>query len=122
MNNLIKDQLKDCKHALLPYWDDDTTEIVIRKGDIKRELKFDVGLYFQIEIPDSLVHPTEESTLAKNWNGNTTPPSTIFNCVVQQVMGKMVKVDGVGVIGGVATNLRWNGWLPIGSVKILGEI
>lgn len=122
MNELIKEQLKECKHALLPEWNDNTTHIYIERGRIKKEYKFEFGLYFQIEIPDSIVNPIEESTLAKNWNGNTNPPANIFNCVVQQVMGKMVKVDGVAVIDGVATNNRWNGWLPISQVKILGEL
>lgn len=122
MNNLIKEQLLGCKHAKLPIWDDSTTHIFIEKGSIKKELKFEFGNYYQIQISSSVVNPIEESTLSKNWNGGTNPPSEIFNCVVQQLMGKMVKVDGVAVIDGVATNNRWNGWLPIGQVKILEEL
>jgi hypothetical protein len=106
----------------LPEWDDSTTCLVIKKGSIKKELKFEFGNYYQIQISDSIVNPTQESTLAKNWNGNTNPPSHIFNCVVQQLMGKMVKVDGVAVVDGIATDTRWNGWLPINLVKILGEL
>ena len=122
MNNLIKDQLLSCEHVLLPVWDDNTTEIFIKRGSVRKKLKFEFGGYYQIEISDSILNPSEESTLAKNWNGNTVPPSKIFNCVVQQVMGKMVKVDGVAVIDGIATANKWNGWLPISEVKILGEI
>ena len=85
-------------------------------------MKFEFGNYYQIQISKSVVNPIEESTLSKNWNGGTNPPSEIFNCVVQQIMGKMVKVDGVAVIDGIATNIRWNGWLPIGQVKILEEL
>ena len=122
MNNLIKDQLLSCKHVLLPYWDDNSREIIIKKGSIKKELKFEFGNYYQIQISNSVVNPTNESTLSKNWNGGTNPPSEIFNCVVQQLMGKMVKVDGVAVIDNIATDIRWTGWLPTGQVKILGEL
>nr|DAD82715.1 MAG TPA: hypothetical protein [Siphoviridae sp. ctrpg19] len=122
MNELIKKQLLACEHVVLPTWDDNTTLITIKKGSIKKELKFEFGCYYKIEISDKVLSPTSESTLAKNWNGNTVPPSKIFNCVVQQLMGKMVKVDGVAVIDNVATDQKWNGWLPISEVVILEEI
>ena len=47
-----------------------------------------------------------------------------MNICVVQVMGKMVKVEGVGfdINLGVTLPCYWIGWLPMGNVKIMEEI
>ena len=122
MNWIIKEQLQKVEHIILPEWDDNTTRLFIPRGCYKKPIRIEVGKYLRIEISDLVLNPPPDFTLAQNWNGNTIPPSKIFNCVIQQVMGKMIKVDGVSVINDIPTNDRWSGWLPQSEIKILGEI
>ena len=124
VNKIIKEQLLKVEHIILPKWDENTTHLFIPKGSYKAPIILSVGKYIQIEISDMVLNPPQGFTLAQNWNGNTVPPAKIFNCVVQQVMGKMIKVDGVGFNASlnVPTNDRWSGWLPQSEIKILGEI
>ena len=41
-----------------------------------------------------------------------------MNCEIVQIMGKMIKVNAVGV----DTSNTWSGWLPRKSMHILEEI
>lgn len=124
MNKLIFEQLHKVEHVILPPFDNDTTLIKIPKGNIRKELKFEVNHYYLICIDDVIINPNGPTTLSINWNGGTNPPTKYMNIVCRQVMGKMVKVEGVGfdLQNSCTINVSWLGWLPQGNVKILEEI
>ena len=124
MTDFIMQLLKQCKFCSLPAYDKDTTQINIKKQLPKKDPEFIVGKCFLICIDDYILNPPEGFTLAKNWNANTNPPCKYMNINVLQVMGKMVKIEGIGfdMDIGSPTNAIWTGWLPTGNVKILEEI
>lgn len=119
MDKIIKEQLNKCKVANIPFFDDSTTEILIQKGG-KAIIKDDLILnhYYRIEVEDYIVKPYEGFTLHDNWNNGIAPKDKIMNCEITQIMGKMIKVEAVGV----DTNDRWSGWLPRKSIHIIEEI
>ena len=66
---------------------------------------------------------------------NTDNPSVVYNFIygygrpiyISQTLNPrgiliVIYENGVAVIDGIATDIRWNGWLPIGQVKILEEL
>ena len=124
MNKLIEKELKKCQYAQVPEFDSNTVNLYIPKTGIRKKLEAKVGAYFFIEIDDLILHPSEGHTLSVNWNGGTVPPCKHMNVCCIQVMGKMFKVEGVGVDTetGAALGVAWTGWLPQTSVKFIKEL
>ena len=124
MSNFAIELLKKCKHCKLPNLNGDETYIHIDKQIPKKDPEFSVGKCFLICIDDYILNPPEGFTLAKNWNANTNPPCKYMNISVLQIMGKMVKIEGIGfdMNEGKPINATWTGWLPIGNVQIMEEI
>lgn len=124
MNKLIKKQLQNLKKCQLPPYNEDTYKIIIPKNSIKKELGLEVDHCYQIEIEDYILNPSLDSSLSQNWNGGTVPPSKYMNICILQLMGKMIKVDGIEV--DVATNSiknnTWSGWLPRNAIKVRCEV
>lgn len=120
MNSIIYDQLKKCKIAKIPEFDDNTTEITISKNSVKNIISNDLILnhYYKIEVEDYIIKPYTGFTLHDNWNNGIIPKDKVMNCEIIQIMGKMVKVEAVGV----DTNNQWSGWLPRKSFRVLEEI
>jgi hypothetical protein len=119
MFKIIKDQLNKCKVANIPLYDEGTTEILIPKGG-KAVIKDDLILNkcYKIAVEDYIVKPYEGFTLHDNWNKGIAPKDKIMNCEIVQIMGKMIKVEAVGV----DTNNTWSGWLPRKAMHILEEL
>lgn len=124
MNKLIEKELRKCTYAEIPTFDETTTTLYIPKSGIRKKLQATVGSYFLIEIEDHILVPDEGSTLASNWNKGTVPPCKHMNVCCIQVMGKMFKVEGVGVNIETGDTLEcfWTGWLPQTSVKFIKEL
>lgn len=119
MDKIIKEQLNKCKVANIPFFDDNTTEIIIQRGD-NAIIKDDLILnhYYKIEVEDYIIKPYDGFNLASNWNNGVVPKDKVMNCEITQIMGKMIRVEAVGV----NTNNSWSGWLPRKSIHILEEI
>lgn len=124
MNEIIEKQLKNLKKCQLPPYTDETTEIFIPKGSIKKELGLELNHCYQIEIADYVLNPSPEFSLAQNWNNNTVPPCKYMNVCIMQLMGKMIKVEGIGfdIENQCPINNVWGGWLPRESIKVRLEI
>lgn len=117
MNKLIEKELKNISVAILPEYDNNTTEIFISKGTRSADyLSFEKGRYYKIELNDILLNPEKESLILHvQWNNNIIPKDKFMNVEVLEKMGNMIKVSGTGVN---SVN-SWSGWLPIDCVKIL---
>ena len=124
ITNTIKKQIEKCVRCNVPPITDDTTSVFIPKNSIKEKLGFKKDNFYLIEIEDYVINPPPGFSLAQNWNGGTTPPSNYMNICCIQLMGKMVRVDGVGFDINTNSTLdkTWNGWLPTAAVKIIKEI
>lgn len=124
MNNIIKKQLQNLKKCQLPPYNEEDTEIFIPKNSIKKELGLSLNHCYQIEIADYVLNPPPDYSLAQNWNGNTKPPAKVMNVCIIQLMGKMIKVDGIGFDDNTQSPLpcSWGGWLPREAIKVRSEI
>ena len=116
MNLLIKKELDNVNCALMSSYEENCTHIFIQKG-IKdaKYLSVEENKYYQIKVKDYIIHPYEGFILHSQWNNNIIPPDDTMNVHILQIMGKMVRVNGVGV--NVPTN--WAGWLPKESFEII---
>lgn len=117
MNKIIKKQLEKVRFAGLPPYDDTTTTIIITKRGMQQEDVVEIGKYFQISIENYIINEPPNFTLSSNWNGGTKPTDVSMNVEITNVLGKMVKVKGVGVNDGK----NWEGWLPRKSFKVEKE-
>lgn len=115
MNKFVKQELEKL-NDILPYWDENTTHLVITKdkhGVINNPLY--IGNKFTIKIENYIINQPPNFSLAENWNGGTVPPEEILEVEIIQLMGKMTKVKAVGK----CTRISWEGWLPNKSFKIV---
>lgn len=124
MNKLILDQLQKCEHCSVPTYDENTTMLFIPKHSVKKPLVLEKDHCYQIEIADYILNPTEGFTLSQNWNSGTNPPTKVMNICVIQIMGKMIKIEGIAFDDQAQCplNQTWTGWLPQTAIKIRGEI
>lgn len=124
MNEYIKAQLKLCSVAQIPEFDDSTTVINIPKGKRLSISDVAVGDYYLIELEDYIINPPPNFDLHINWNNNIKPVDKYLNCEIIQVMGKMIKVSGVGFnyLYNETTDHIWEGWLPRKSFKIIRRL
>lgn len=123
MNEIIKEQLKLLKVAELPEFDDNTTDITIPKQEAK-EYNINVGKCYLIELENYIINPPETFTLHINWNNNIIPKDKYMKVEIVGIMGKMVKVNGVGYdfVNKLDLNTMWEGWLPRKAITIIKEL
>ena len=121
---IIKSRLNRCKVAVIPYFDDNTDELIIEKGDQITEDSVKQGDYFLIELEDYLIKPSDNFNFHVNWNKNIIPKDKFMKCEVTHLMGKMIRIVGVGYNPNTKTDLMtsWEGWLPKKSVKFLTRL
>ena len=124
MNPIIKDQLERCKVAQLPAYSDEDTLICIPKGAGVEVSPYQVHKCYLMELADWIIHPSDDFTLAANWNKGSVPKSSYYLAEISQVMGKMVKITGRGY--DITTNQptldMWEGWLPQKGIKLIKEL
>ena len=121
MNKIIEDQLKKVKVVKIPHYDDSTTEILIKKSDSGSAPNPDElveGKYYTIVVANYIVNPFDGFTLHDNWNNGIKPTDIRMNIEVLQIIGKMVKVNAIGV----TDKKPWSGWLPQKSILSFEEI
>ena len=123
MNEIIKEQLKLLKVAELSEFDDNTTEITIPKQEAK-EYNINIGKCYLIELENYIINPPETFTLHINWNNNIIPKDKYMKVEIVGIMGKMVKVNGVGYdfVNKLDLNTMWEGWLPRKAITIIKEL
>lgn len=123
INPLIKEQLNKCEVADIPPFDDSTLNMVIPKKS--KEKNFQINKYYIIELSDYIINPSDIVSFHINWNQGRVPKSKYLKVCVSQMMGKMIKVDGIGfdINSNVDLNDSYAGlWLPAKDVKIVKEI
>lgn len=123
LNPLMKEQLNKCEVADIPSFDDNTLELVIPKKS--KEKNFQLNKYYIVELADYLVNPGEIVSFHINWNQGRVPKNKYLKVCVSQLMGKMIKVDGIGFDPKSNKDLEdfyTNLWLPSNDVKIIKEI
>lgn len=115
MNPLILEQLKKCRVARIPEFDENTTFLEIPQVITA---SYEPGQRYIIELDDYLL---KSCTIHTNWNNNILPTSKYYKCEYIKTIGKMIKIVGVEYNPETeeSSNLTWEGWLPSNNIKIL---
>ena len=115
INKFTFQELKKIENLLPTDWE---TKREFTIGIIGNSIpKINVGDRFTIRVENYIINQPSNFTLSENWNHNTVPPEEILDVEVIQLMGKMTKVSAIGK----CTRIRWEGWLPNKSFKIIKE-
>ena len=124
MNSIILKQLKKCKVASVPDFDENTTHLVIPKQDEEVSQQFIPSHFYLVELENYILHPPEGFSLHQNWNNNIIPQAKYYKCHCLQIMGKMVKIEGAGYDWDNQQDLAtaWCGWVPAKAIKIIKEL
>ena len=118
MNKFIKQQLQNIKVAEIPDYKDSDGVILFKKIDSKSSQGLLQGGSYHVRLANYIIHPYEGFTLHANWNNDIIPTDNEMKVEVLQVMGKMVKIRGIGV----HDSKFWTGWIPIKSLDIIEVI
>ena len=123
MNKFVKEQLSKVKIADLPPYDDSTVTMLIKKQTGSGSMLQRDKCYI-IQVEPYVLTLSDGFTLHENWNGGVPPKHEFMKAEVTQIMGKMIKINSVGYDykNDVDTNDMWEGWLPMKSIKVLGEL
>ena len=125
MNKYILEQLKKCVVADVPPLNGDEESIYVPMGDKRMNLPtLQVNNYYLIKLENYITNPPQGFTLHVNWNKGIVPVDTYMKCHVEQIMGKMVRINGVGFDyeNKVDKSSSWEGWLPIEAVSIIQQL
>lgn len=122
MNNIIKKQLEKVTATNIEF-NDDTISIYIPKTTSYNLTSLKKDNCYLIELDDSLLNPSSNSTLASNWNAGRIPEYKYYNAEINSILNKMVQVTAVPVINGEAIYIKqFYGWLPFDQIKIIKQL
>lgn len=94
----------------------------------KPYIQFELDHCYIIELADYIINPPPNFTLQDNWNKGVIPKSKYLRVLITQKMGKMNKVDGIGVkkVNDDFINTddeNYLGlWLPEAGMKLITEM
>ena len=121
INKLIQKELEKVVIADISNYNPTTNQIIIPRFN---QVLMKENEYYLIRIDDEILHPGNNSTLAINWNQGSVPTSKYMKVDVIKVMGKMIRVNGIGYDyeNKRDKNEIWSGWLPITHIKVIEKI
>ena len=124
MNKIVKEQLRLCKVADIPSFDDNTTTIHISKKSSSNGVAIREGHCYFIELSKYLLVPNDGFNFHQNWNNNVLPTYSRYKCECTKILGKVIKIYGVGY--NTETNSdttdTWTGWLPLEGITVISEL
>lgn len=85
----------------------------------------EVGKWYVLQLPKSLLDPNVSRALSTNWNHGNVPMHEIMRATPTKKMGNMYLLHGDYLDEGYNSMAQWGeweGWLPIDEVTILKEI
>lgn len=118
---LIEKELSKVIIADLSNYNSDSGKFFIPRY---RQFQFKEGYYYIIELSDKLLVEDPTSTLAANWNSGRIPPFKYMKACVDKVLGKMIKVTGLGYnyLENKDLDKIWEGWLPIEQLRVFSVL
>lgn len=124
MNPFIAKELNKVKVARIPPFDNSTTYLKLEKISTVNTVSLVLNHYYLIELANYIIHPPENFNLHINWNNNNVPKYMYMKCQVIQLMGKMVKIDGIACDMKDLSDIdyKWQGWLPLKSISVIKEL
>jgi hypothetical protein len=124
MNKFALEQLRNVKVAELPPYDETTMSMVIPKQSIGSGVGVIRDHCYVLQLAPYVLNAPEGYTLHDNWNGGIPPKHEFMKAEVTQIMGKMIRVNGIGFDykNNIDTNDVWEGWLPAKSITVIREL
>lgn len=122
MNKIIEHELKKCRVAPLPQWEEGATHIFIPKLTVIRSHQMLPNHLYLIKIKPSVKHDT---ALAANWNNNRYPVYTYYKVEKLTEVGQMIKVNGIGYDPELNQDLltaSFYGFLPSDGFEVVQEV
>lgn len=114
MNKLVKMELTKIARDTGISFDDNTTQIFIKKSGSEQSSQIEQNKVYSITIADYVINPPSTFSLAETWNNGTKPTLTQQKVLVVQILGKMIKVQSL--------DENWTGWLPSKAILNSTEI
>ena len=118
MNNIIRQQLQNVSVTHIEF-DDESTRIFIPKTIKILGSSLKKGEYYMLKLYENVTHPSENSTLASNWNNGVIPKHDMYTVEILDNMGKMIKVNGVA---NVDPTDNFYGWLPYSGFEVINKL
>lgn len=120
MTEYIKQQLEKCIFADLTNFDASTNTYHIKKYSKPR---YDVGKCYLVKISKELIN-NKMIPLSANWNNGRAPQNEYYKIYVNQMAGKMLKVDALAFDMTTKQDLQemFSGYFPIDYLEQLAEI
>ena len=118
MNKIIRDQLNRVTTTKIEYNENDTY-IFIPKTIRILNSSLEKGRYYIISLFDSILYPSESSTLASNWNKGYIPKHRIYTVEILDNIAGMVHIDGVA--NDELTD-NFYGWLPYDGFEVIKKL
>lgn len=112
LNKFIEAQLNK---ITLPIIQLEPNKLIFKRQSTGNNSEFNIGDVYNIEVENYIINPPPDFSLADNWNFGTVPPEKELSAKVLQVVGKMIKFSCTGK----TSNITWEGWLPLKSIKII---
>jgi len=117
MKDIIKKQLEEVKAVELEFTDSTTSLFIPKTFKITQASMSKGGVYI-IDLHSNITHPSDDSTLASNWNNGKVPEYDRYIVEVQDNVGKMLKVTGVACDNNTS---QFIGWLPYDGFDVLSK-
>lgn len=126
MNKYIKEQLKKCKVCTVPYFDEDTTDLIIPLYQLNAtQQELILNHYYIIRLSSSVFNPPQTSVLASNWNKGVIPKSEYMMIMYKKSVGEMIQVDGCGWDNDRSaskSDAYLDLWLPRNAFSVIKEL
>ena len=118
MNKQIIDQLKRVSVTKVEFSDTDT-EIFIPRTIKILNTSLNKGEYYIIQLFNSVTHPSENSTLASNWNGGRIPKHDMYIAEIIDKKGNMLQINGVANEDPMD---NFYGWVPVDGFEVIKKL
>ena len=118
MIDVIKKQLDKVQYADLSNFDKNTNTYLIKK---RVDIKLELDNCYLIRIKPSAHN---NAAVVANWNNGSMPAYEYLKVDISKLMGKMVKLVGVGHDYANHQDLGyfWSGWLSTDDIEILAKL
>lgn len=120
MSDRLIQQLKMITRVVIGNPPSDFSKVEIPRQEVLLSSEIRCGDALLIELPDYILHPSNNFDLHVKWNHNIPPVDNLLCVKVLQCMGNMIQVDGVGydIKTQSVNGNKWSGWLPRASIKV----
>jgi len=117
MNNILFNELNKVTATTISFKKEDTKIFIPRSIKILNS-SLKIGEVYKIKLKNFILNPSSNSTLASNWNNNIIPKYSEYLVEILDVLGNMIKVNGVATENNTS---QFIGWLPADGFETISK-